>query len=452
MRDSESSRRSSSPHGDGGPLFRAAEPPARPHVWDVAALVHAVADALGARFGAVAVRGELSGYGRAPSGHCYFTLKDAEGTAALRCAMFRRAAALLDFAPEEGDLVEVRGRLAVYEPRGELQFVVESMRHAGAGTLYERFLRLKVQLEAEGLFDARRKRPISLHPRGIALVTSLAAAALHDVVSALQRRAPHVPIVICPSPVQGGEAPALLARAIAAAGCCDRIDTLLVCRGGGSLEDLWPFNEAAVVRAIAASTLPVIVGVGHETDVTLADFAADLRAPTPTAAAELAALPREDALAELHGRDARLKRSIAQRLDAQAQRLDRLALRLARPAQALAPLRQRLALLEARLRSVPQTHLGRQRQRGEALTTRLSQALQQEGERRRRHALVLAARLQALDPRRVLARGYAWLSDESGRALGSVRQVEAGAVLQAQLVDGRVQARVSAIEPDEPLA
>nr|MBA2723906.1 exodeoxyribonuclease VII large subunit [Methylibium sp.] len=230
----------------------------------------------------------------------------------------------------------------------------------------------------------------------------------------------------------------------------DAIDTLLVCRGGGSLEDLWAFNEAAVVRAIAASKLPVIVGVGHETDVTLADFAADLRAPTPTAAAELAALPREDALMELHGRDARLKRNIAQRLDAQAQRLDRVALRLARPAQALAPLRERLALLEARLRSVPQSHLGRQRHRGEALAARLSQALHREGERGQRHTSVLAARLQALDPRRVLARGYAWLSDESGRALCSVSQIQAGVELQAQLVDGRVRARVRATEPDEP--
>lgn len=413
-------------------------------------MVKALADALAARFGAVAVRGELSGYGRAASGHCYFTLKDAEGTAALRCAMFRRAAALLDFAPRDGDLVELRGRLAVYEPRGELQFVAESMRHCGAGGLYERFVRLKAQLEAEGLFDASRKRPIASHPRGIAIVTSLAAAALQDVLSVLQRRAPHVPLLICPSPVQGAEAPAALAAAISAASGCRGIDTLLVCRGGGSLEDLWAFNEAVVVRAISASRLPVIVGVGHETDVTLADFAADLRAPTPTAAAELAALPREDALAELLRCAARLQRGLDQRLEMQAQRLDRVALRLARPAQALAPLRQRLALLEARLRSAPRSRLGHQRQREAALAMRLSQAVQRGGERGRRHTAVLAARLQALDPRRVLARGYAWLSDQNGRALGSVRQIEPGATLRAQLVDGRVHAQVSAIEPEEP--
>lgn len=450
MRDAESGPPLRHAGADAEPLFRETEPQARPRVWDVAALVHAVADALGSRFGAVAVRGELSGYGRAPSGHCYFTLKNSEGTAALRCAMFRRAAALLDFSPQEGDLVELRGRLAMYEPRGELQFVAESMRHAGAGALYERFVRLKSQLEAEGLFDAARKRPITRYPRGIAIVTSLAAAALHDVVSALQRRSPHVPLVVCPSPVQGAEAPAALAAAIAAAGRWSGIDTLLVCRGGGSLEDLWAFNEAAVVRAIAASSIPVIVGVGHETDVTLADFAADLRAPTPTAAAELASLPREDALAELHGWAGRAQRSLAQRLDAQAQRLDRAALRLARPAQGLAPLRHRLALLEARLRGVPQSHLERQRRRWDALAFRLSQGVRSEGERGRQRTEVLAARLQALDPRQVLARGYAWLSDASGRTLASVSRLEVGATLQAQLADGRLHARVQAIEADEP--
>ncbi|HKX95478.1 MAG TPA: exodeoxyribonuclease VII large subunit, partial [Methylibium sp.] len=240
-------------------------------VWEVAALVHAVGDALAARFGAVAVRGELAGFQRAASGHCYFTLKDADGSAALRCAMFRRAASLLDFAPADGALVELRGRLAVYEPRGELQFIVESMRRAGAGALYERFLRLKAQLEAEGLFDAARKRPLPAFPRRIGIVTSLAAAALHDVLTALARRAPQVQAIVYPSPVQGAEAPAALAAAIEAAGRRAEVDTLIVCRGGGSLEDLWAFNEALVVRAIAACPLPVVVGVGHETDVTLAD-------------------------------------------------------------------------------------------------------------------------------------------------------------------------------------
>ena len=193
-------------------------------VWEVAALVHAVADALAARFGSVAVRGELSGFSRASSGHCYFSLKDADGSAALRCAMFRRAASLLDFAPQDGGLVELRGRLAVYEPRGELQFIVESMRRAGAGALYERFLRLRAQLESEGLFEPGRKRPIPLHPRRIGIVTSLAAAALHDVLTALQRRSPQVGVVVYPSPVQGADAAAQHSES--------RLDTLRHYRSG----------------------------------------------------------------------------------------------------------------------------------------------------------------------------------------------------------------------------
>ncbi|WP_273285527.1 exodeoxyribonuclease VII large subunit [Methylibium petroleiphilum] len=421
-----------------------------PRVWEVAALVHAVADTLAARFASVAVRGEVSGYTRAASGHCYFTLKDAEGTAALRCAMFRRAASLLDFAPEEGHLVELRGRLAVYEPRGELQFVVESMQRAGAGALYERFLRLKAQLEAEGLFDAARKRTIVRHPACIGVVTSLAAAALHDVLTALQRRAPQVRVIVYPSPVQGAEAPAALAAAIEAAGRHGRADTLIVARGGGSLEDLWAFNEALVVRAVAASRIPVIAGIGHETDVSLVDFAADLRAPTPTAAAELAAMPREEALAVLHDLARRARRGVALRLDSQAQRLDRTALRLARPAQALAPHRERLALLSQRQRTAMHRHLERQQQRQAVLASRWMQAARQLRLRAVQRLDVLVARLGALDPQRVLSRGYAWLGDAEGRALTSVNQLQPGQAVKARLADGRIEAQVIGIEPDKP--
>ena len=249
-------------------------------VWEVSALVHAVGDALAARFGAVAVRGELASFQRAASGHCYFTLKDADGSAALRCAMFRRAASLLDFAPADGALVELRGRLAVYEPRGELQFVAEHMRALGAGSLYEQFLARKAKLEAEGLFAPQRKRALPRYPRSIGIVSSLGAAALHDVLVALARRAPQVSVVVYPSLVQGAEAPAALAAAVALAGQRREVDTLILARGGGSLEDLWAFNDEALVRAIALSAIPVVCGVGHETDVTLADFVADLRAPS----------------------------------------------------------------------------------------------------------------------------------------------------------------------------
>ncbi|MEY3273574.1 MAG: exodeoxyribonuclease 7 large subunit/superoxide dismutase [Pseudomonadota bacterium] len=244
-------------------------------VWGVASLLLATTDALAARFGAVAVCGELSGLARAASGHVYFSLKDTDGAPALlRCAMFRRAATLLDFAPADGQQVELRGRLGVYEARGELQLVVESMRRVGEGALYEEFLRRRARLAAEGLFDVARKRPLPPQPRALGVVTSLAAAALRDVITALQRRAPQVRVVIYPAPVQGAEAPAALVEALATAGRRAEVDALLLVRGGGSLEDLWAFNDERLVRAIAACPLPVVCGVGHETDVTLADLAA----------------------------------------------------------------------------------------------------------------------------------------------------------------------------------
>ncbi|MBC8059017.1 MAG: exodeoxyribonuclease VII large subunit [Rhizobiales bacterium] len=253
--------------------------------WSVASLVREVGEVLAGRFSACTVRGEISGFARAASGHCYFNLKDADGgSALLRCAMFRRAASLVAFAPREGQLVEIRGRLGVYEPRGELQLVVEAMQGAGAGALYEQFLRIKARLEAHGLFDDARKRALPGYPRAVGVVTSLGAAALHDVLTALARRAPQVRVIVYPSLVQGAGAPQALAEAIGLASRRAEVDALIVCRGGGSLEDLWAFNDELVVRAIVAASVPVVCGVGHETDVTLADLAADLRAPTPTAA------------------------------------------------------------------------------------------------------------------------------------------------------------------------
>jgi exodeoxyribonuclease VII large subunit len=403
-------------------------PPNAVRVWDVAVLVQAVGEALQSRFGAVAVRGELAGFTRASSGHCYFNLRAPDGSAGLRCAMFRRAAGYLDFSPRDGQAVELRGKLAVYEPRGELQMIVEAMRPAGEGALMEQFLRLKARLEAEGLFDAERKRPLPSFPRRVGVVTSLAAAALHDVVTALRRRAPHVEVVVYPAPVQGIEAPPLLVRALTEAGQRGEVDTLIVCRGGGSLEDLWAFNDEAVVRAIVASPIPVVCGVGHETDFTLADFAADLRAPTPTAAAELVAPERAVCLALLDQRQAQLRQALQRRLDREAQRLDRTVLRLSRPTEALRQHQQRVALLAQR-------H-----------STALPRALQQH----RQRLDLLAVRLQALDPARVLQRGYAWITDADGRTLVSVAQVQPGAALTAVLRDGRVRTTVTAVEPDPP--
>ena len=243
-------------------------------VWPVGSLLRAITDSLEARFNPVAVKGEISGFSRAGSGHCYFSLKDEQGQ--VRCAMFRRAAGLLDFSPRDGQLVELRGRLSVYEPRGELQLVVESMQQAGQGNLFEQFLILKAKLQAEGLFEANLKKPLPLMPRAIGVVTSLGAAALHDVTSALRRRTPHIPVVIYPASVQGGQAASELREALLRACQRNEVDVILLVRGGGAMEDLWAFNDEQLARAIAASPVPVIIGVGHETDFTIADYCADV--------------------------------------------------------------------------------------------------------------------------------------------------------------------------------
>ncbi|MDB5965933.1 MAG: Exodeoxyribonuclease large subunit, partial [Polaromonas sp.] len=249
-----------------GPVAGQMASPTSVRLWPVGALLRAISDSLEARFNPVAVQGEISGFSRAASGHCYFSLKDDQGQ--IRCAMFRRAATLLDFVPRDGQLVELRGRLGVYDARGELQLVVESLRQAGEGSLFEQFLKLKVRLEAEGLFDPGRKRALPLMPRAIGVVTSLGAAALHDVATALQRRAPHVPVVIYPASVQGAQAAPALRQALTMAYARDEVDVLLLVRGGGAMEDLWAFNDEQLARTIVAAPMPVVSGVGHETDFT----------------------------------------------------------------------------------------------------------------------------------------------------------------------------------------
>jgi exodeoxyribonuclease VII large subunit len=417
-------------------------------VWGVAGLVEAVSQCLAERFSVVAVSGEIAGFTRAASGHCYFTIKDADGLAAsLRCAMFRRAAALLDFSPAEGALVELRGRVAVYEPRGELQFVVEAMRRAGAGTRAEQLLTLRPRLAAEGLFDADAKRPLPPHPRRIGVVTSTAGAALHDVLTALARRAPQVEVVVYPSPVQGTEAPPALVNALRLANERAEVDVLLLVRGGGSLEDLWAFNDERVVRAVAMSGLPVVCGVGHETDVTLSDLAADLRAPTPTAAAELAAPSREALLQQLGSLERSLLRCLDHRLQTTAQRLDRLALRLARPSDALVRQRRLLDLLAQRAAAAPGRRVELQRQRLDHLAPRPGRALADTLRRQAARLDALQARLQALDPQHVLARGYAWLDDGQGGAITSVHTLLPGHEVRAVLADGSADLRVLGVLP-----
>jgi exodeoxyribonuclease VII large subunit len=406
--------------------------------WSVAALLLATGDALAARFGAVAVRGELSGYSRAASGHCYFSLKDADGTpAVLRCAMFRRAAALVAFAPADGQQVELRGRLGVYEARGELQMVVESLQRVGTGTLYEEFLRRRARLAAEGLFDAERKRPLVPFPRALGVITSPAAAALRDVLTTLHRRAPHVRVVVYPSAVQGADAPAALVVALQVAGRRREVDTLLLVRGGGSLEDLWPFNDERVARAVAASPMPVVCGVGHETDITLADLAADLRAPTPTAAAELAAPLLADVLALLVARSAALHSGLERALQSRAQRLDAMAMRLGQPARALLGQGRLLDELARRLRRALHLHLQRQAEGAGRLAQRLGRAVAAQLHQHPLRLAVAEERLRAQDPHRVLQRGYAWVESAEGRPVLSVHALSPGQKVRAVWADGR---------------
>lgn len=419
-------------------------------VWTVSALLLATGDALAARFGAVAVRGELSGFTRAASGHCYFSLKDADGGGLLRCAMFRRAAALVDFRPADGQQVELRGRLGVYEPRGELQLIVESLQRVGAGTLYEEFLRLKARLEAAGLFDVARKRPIPRLPQRIGVVTSPAAAALRDVLTALARRAPQVEVVVYPSPVQGSDAPAALVAALETANRRAEVDTLLLVRGGGSLEDLWAFNDERVVRAVVASRIPVICGVGHETDVSLCDLAADLRAPTPTAAAELAAPPRDELLAALQARADALAAAVHRATEREAQRLDRHALRLQKPAAIVAGQGHRLDALEHRLAATLPAQLQRARQLPQALAERLQRAAAQALHREDTRLAMAAGRMAALDPQRVLQRGYAWVEGADGRPVLSVRALAPGQQVRAVWADGAARAEVLAVDAHDP--
>ncbi len=414
--------------------------------WAVGALCHAVGDALEGRFNPVTVRGELSGFTKASSGHCYFSLKDEVGQ--LRSAMFRRAASLLDFSPRDGDQVEVRGRLTVYEPRGDLQLVVESLRRAGQGALFEQFLQRKTKLEAEGLFDPARKRPLPPMPSAIGLVTSTGAAALHDVATALRRRVPHIPVVLSPAAVQGATAPADLVRALKALFAMQPpVDVILLVRGGGSIEDLWAFNDETLARTIVQSPVPIVCGVGHETDFTIADFCADVRAPTPTAAAELVAASQEIWLGALGLIEERLISALGNRVDALSQRLDMAGGRLARPSTLVARQRLRLTHQAQRLHYAMLSKTQRLGQARTRLHEDFSRQLKRAVEQRRERLDGVATRLRLLDPALVLQRGYAWLTDSEGRAIASILQLKLGESVEVRLADGAADLTVKDVWP-----
>ena len=430
------------------------------------ALTRLVRDLLDDALPLLWIEGELSNLARPASGHLYFTLKDAR--AQVRCAMFRPRAQLLRFRPADGQHVLLRARVTLYEPRGEFQLVVEHLQDAGAGALQRAYEELRAKLAAEGLFDTARKRPLPALPRRIGVITSASGAAVRDVLSVLARRFPLVEAELLPVPVQGREAPPAIAAMLARAAASGRYDVLLLTRGGGAAEDLWAFNDESVVRAIAASAVPVVAAIGHETDFTLAEFAADLRAPTPSAAAELLVPDAQELAARLTALRQRAARALRRRLDAIAQGLDQRWARLQtqRPQARLALLQARLAMLAARLRSAPAVRLAAARTRLDILAARLQahdprRALAETRRRlataqarlaaslhtllpRRQQALTAMARaLQAVSPLATLERGYAILLDAEGRVVRRAADARAGDRLQARLADGNLRLRVT---------
>ena len=366
------------------------------------------------------VQGEISNFSRPSSGHLYFTLKD--GSAALRCVIWRSTAIRLRFGFQNGLAIEAHGAVSIYERDGQYQLYVDSVRPAGEGLLYQEFMRLKARLEDEGLFDPERKRPIPERPKRIAVITSPTGAALQDMLNTLRSRYPLAEVILSPCAVQGDSAPGEIAAAIRTACQISDPDVVIVARGGGSLEDLWAFNDERVVRAIANCPVPVITGVGHETDFTLSDFAADLRAPTPTGAAVLATPDRGDIAAELAG----LSRQLAETMLGILAVYD----------QDLAAARQRLDW------AAPDRRIQNERQAVDGLQARAARALEHSLRLRRAHLAGLTSRIAALNPAAILQRGYALVHDEQGRLVHSAGGANPGDLLNIRFNDGSVEARV----------
>jgi len=415
------------------------EAPGAP-VLSVSELLRSVRDVLERRFPLAWVSGELSNLTRAASGHFYFTLKD--DAAQVDCVMFRGRVASLDWQPCEGLRVEVRALVSLYEPRGRFQLNVETMRRAGLGPLHERFLRLKEKLSREGLFAPEAKRDLPAHPRAIGVVTSLAAAALRDVLTTLARRNAALPVIVYPVLVQGEGAAERIAAMLATASARAECDVLLLVRGGGSIEDLWAFNEEAVARAIRASSIPVVVGVGHETDFTIADFAADRRAPTPTAAAELVSPPRAELLARLAELVRRAARETRRRIEYASQGVDALARRLVHPAARLRASRELTAQLALRLASATARQLDASRYRLREAPPRLVGALARRLEAARALLARLQASLSGLDPTAVLGRGYSITRNAAGEVLRESARVAPGERVHTRLASGWLESEV----------
>jgi len=434
----------------------------RPDILTVAELNRAARDAIEQALPALWVAGEISNFRRYDSGHCYFVLKDAQ--AQVRCVMFRHRASLLGWQPSDGSEVELRGVPSLYEARGDFQLNVETMRRAGRGALFAAFERLKAKLSAEGLFAEERKRPLPAFPRTVGIVTSTSAAALRDMLTTLRRRAPGLRVIVYPTPVQGEGAGRQIARAIALAGERAECEVLIVGRGGGSIEDLWSFNEEVVARALAESPIPTVSAVGHETDFTIADFVADARATTPTAAAVLVAPDAARLHQQLQGLAALLGRAQWRLLEQRMQTLDHLSRRLTHPgarardqAVALGHLQRRLAQAQARLLDAAAGRTARAAARlvrmhpdaaaRGAELARLAARLAGAGSRRieRSHARLdaLRASLVHLNPEAVLERGYSITRLPGGKVLQDAAQAPPGTAIETTLARGTVRSNVA---------
>lgn len=407
------------------------------------------------------VAGELSNFVRAPSGHCYFSLKDDK--AQVRCVLFRTRAQALDWMPGNGMQVEVRAAPSLYEPRGEFQLTVDFMRRAGQGLLYERFAKLKAKLAQEGLFDAQRKRALPIFARRVGVVTSPRGAALHDVLTTLARRLPRLPVIVYPTQVQGEAAAAQIAAALEQASARGECDVIVLCRGGGSMEDLWCFNDERVARAVAACAVPVVSGVGHETDFTIADFVADARAPTPTAAATMVSPDRSELAGRLDALQRRVQRCTQHALEQRAQQIDFLARRLVHPARRIEGQATQLAVLARRLRvalehglrmrllrcaelahdvarAAPQ--IERLDDRCANLGGRLRTAWGATARTRERQVHALGLHLRHLSPTAVLQRGYSIVAAADGTIVRDAAQLSVEEIVSLSFAQGTATAKV----------
>lgn len=439
-----------------------------PAIFTVSRLNQTVRLLLEREVGQVWISGEISNFTQPASGHWYFTLKD--DTAQVRCAMFRNSNRRVTFRPQHGQQILVRASITLYEPRGEYQIIVESMQPAGEGLLQQKYEQLKAKLAAEGLFDQQSKQPLPSPAHCVGVITSKTGAALHDILHVLKRRDPSLPVVIYPTAVQGEDAPGQIVRAIELANSRQECDVLIVGRGGGSLEDLWSFNDERVARAIFASRIPIVSAVGHETDVTIADFVADLRAPTPSAAAEMVSRNQLELLRQLQSGQQRLEMAMDYYLANRTRRFTQLEhrlqqqhpqLRLARQQTVLERLRQRMTYamdnqlkrsgqrqqrMTQRLNQhSPQPRIHRAQNRVQQLEYRLAQLMSARLSATRERFGNTVTHLEAVSPLSTLARGYSVTTATDGNVLKQTKQVKAGDLLTTRLADGWVESEVKGV-------